>query len=92
MNYQAIIILHGFIIWIYNDDHNNIIFEVTPEYPRCIDQENEIEVKNYQNWMKSYQPLLISIISQETAQQWLKQAETILEEINKNMKKIVAAR
>ena len=83
---------YNYTAWIYNDDQNNIIFEVTPEYPRCIDQENEIEVEDYQNWMKSYKPLLITIISQETAEQWLKQAETILEKINKNMEKIIAAR
>jgi hypothetical protein len=76
---------YNYTAWIYNDDQNNIIFEVTPEYPRCIDQENEIEVEDYQNWMKSYKPLLITIIPHETAQKWLKQAETILEKISKNM-------
>lgn len=83
---------HEYISWIYNDEQGNIIFEITPAYPLgCIDQENELEVKNYQNWMKSYEPLVITIISEETALQWLKQAEAILEEISKNMAKRVVA-
>ena len=80
-----------YMSWIYNDEQGHIIFKITPTY-RYFDRDDDQEVKKFQNWMKSYQPLFTTIISQETAQQWLKQTEAILEEIDKNMAKRIAAR
>jgi len=74
--------------WLYNDKHGNIIFEVTPTYPDTfIDTQDPVDVKAYQEWMeKSYQPFYTHIISKEAAQQWLDQANLILETIKNNVK------
>jgi hypothetical protein len=72
--------------WMYNDDEGNIIFEVTPIYPYMYeDAEKEPSYVPYKEWIKDYKPLLIRKISKEVAQKWLKDANTIVEQINNNI-------
>lgn len=80
---------HEYVSWIYNDENQNIIFEITPAYPfGCIDQQNEEELKNYTNWMQSYKPIFKTIISKETALKWIEQATQILNIVDENSKKL----
>lgn len=73
--------------WIYNDVDGSIIFELTPAYP-----ENFYYTKSqtipYQEWIKSYKPYLIEKIPHDVAQQWLDQANALLKQIDKNIKKL----
>ncbi|MCX5923138.1 MAG: hypothetical protein NTU89_01080 [Candidatus Dependentiae bacterium] len=71
--------------WLYNDEHGNIILEITPVYPwfSSKPEAGETFVK-YSEWMKSYKPLLIRTISKETAQQWLKQIDELIEVVKAN--------
>ncbi|MGZ6254499.1 MAG: hypothetical protein ACXWL5_00735 [Candidatus Chromulinivorax sp.] len=76
-----------YVSWIYNDEQCNIIFETTPAYPLgCIDQDNEIEVKNYMSWIQSYKPISKIIIPVYVAQQSIEQAQEILNIIDENSK------
>ena len=78
-----------YLSWIYNDEKQNIIFELTPAYPLgCIDQENEQEIKNYRKWIQSYTPLFKDIIPYHIAQEWIIQTEQILDIIDKNSEKL----
>lgn len=73
--------------WIYNDKLGNIILEITPVYPKTFrDPEEDLDIQDYQNWMKSYAPILIRTIPKNIAKNWLKQTEDILEEIKTNIK------
>jgi chitinase len=71
--------------WIYNDIGGNIIFAITPFYPFLFcDPDEEPNYLPYEEWIKSYKPYLIAKLSRETAEQWLAQANSILEQIDKN--------
>ena len=73
--------------WMYNDEHGNIILEITPVYPKTFrDPEEDLDINDYENWMKSYAPILIRTIPRNIAENWLKQTEDILEEIKANIK------
>lgn len=73
--------------WIYNDEQGNIILEITPVYPKTFrDPEEDLDIDDYQNWMKTYAPILIRTIPRDVAGTWLKQTEEILEEIKNNIK------
>ncbi|AXK60436.1 hypothetical protein [Candidatus Chromulinivorax destructor] len=76
--------------WLYNDKFGNIIFEVTPIYPKTfINKEDPVEVKAYQEWMKkSYKPFYTRIIPKEVAEQWLKQCKLLLQTIHDNTKRL----
>ncbi|MBP6869778.1 hypothetical protein KBC04_02765 [Candidatus Babeliales bacterium] len=75
---------YDYVAWIYNDEQSHIIFEITPAYPRCINQENEQEIAHYQKWMQEYKPACKIIISQKAAQEWVEQCQQILDIIDKN--------
>lgn len=76
--------------WIYNDADGSIIFELTPMYP-----ENFFYTKKkpqkipYQEWIKDYRPYLITKIPHNIAQQWLAQANAILNQIDENVKRLI---
>lgn len=71
--------------WIYNDNNSNIIFEVTPFYPYMFcEPEEEPNYVSYEEWIKTYKPYLITILSREIAQKWLEQAEAIIKIIENN--------
>lgn len=75
--------------WLYNKD-GAIIFEVTPIYPGnfFVEPGKEHEIVPYDQWIKNYEPLLIRQISKHTAQVWLEQANSILQLIETNMKRM----
>jgi len=74
-----------YITWMYNDHNKNIIFEITPLYPymHCEPAEEPNYVP-YEIWIKSYKPYFKTILSQEIAETWLKQAEHIIKIIEDN--------
>jgi hypothetical protein len=72
--------------WIYNDKDGRIIIEFTPVYGGHFKDDYPI---NYDQWLKNYKPYLITKISKETAKEWLIQAETILDLIENNIKKLI---
>ena len=76
---------YGPTTWLYNDEQGNIVFELTPVYPWFYsDPEPKKTFIKYSEWMKTYKPLLIRTISKETAQQWLKQIDELVEVVKKN--------
>ncbi|MGZ6251357.1 MAG: hypothetical protein ACXWL2_04970 [Candidatus Chromulinivorax sp.] len=68
--------------WIYNDTNNNIIIEITPTYPNTYDESQSYQ--DFLQWMQNYKPLLKTIIPKNTAEQWLMQAQQILDTIDEN--------
>ncbi|HSC25176.1 MAG TPA: hypothetical protein VLB80_03115 [Candidatus Babeliales bacterium] len=73
---------HNYISWIYNKSDRSIIFEVTPFYPYMYcEPEEESNYIPYNEWIKTYKPYLIREIPRAIAQEWLKQAEYIIQTI-----------
>ena len=61
--------------WLYNDEHNNIILEITPYYKWSFfpsDPKNP-EFITYEEFMKNYKPLVTRTIPHEITQKWLEQ-------------------
>jgi len=74
--------------WLYNNDQGEIILEVTPSYKwHFLDPEPGDEFISYEDFMKSYQPILFRTISKEVAQEWLVQAQAILKQIENNIER-----
>lgn len=72
--------------WLYNDYDENIILEITPNYPWHFSEPKEGEdFIPYEEWIKSYKPVLIRAIPVEVARQWLEQANMILKKIEENV-------
>jgi len=63
--------------WLYNDDDENIIFEVTKNYKwhftilEGVSEDPEFET--YEEFMKKYKPLIHRVIPRDVAIEWLKQ-------------------
>jgi hypothetical protein len=73
--------------WLYNDQAGNIILEITPIYPKTFrDPAKDLDIDDYEAWMKTYEPMLIRTISVDTARTWLAQANDILKQIEENIK------
>ncbi len=76
-----------FNTWLYNQN-NKIFLEITPCYPWHFNEpkagDNYVP---YDEWIKSYKPLIIIEIDKVTAQQWYDQAGKIMQEIEKNDEK-----
>ncbi len=68
--------------WIYNNDKEAIILEITPVYPGYFDESYET---SYDEWIKFYKPYLIKEISVETAKDWLFKSRSLLNQIDKNI-------
>lgn len=82
-----------YVSWIYNDEQNNIIFQMTPTYPVvCFDQENQREVKKYQAWMKKYRSRFKTIIPIDIAILWIEETQQILDIIHVNSEKLYSQR
>ncbi|HSC25153.1 MAG TPA: hypothetical protein VLB80_02955 [Candidatus Babeliales bacterium] len=65
--------------WMYNDSDGAIIFSITPRYQGFFDSEEKlVTISSYEEWIKSYKPIIVCIISREIAYQWLEQAHKIL--------------
>lgn len=61
--------------WMYNDEEGNVIFEITPFYPWHNETKKTYPEKiSYKEWIKSYKPLVKTIIPKENLKQWIKQA------------------
>jgi hypothetical protein len=75
----------NFDSWIYNSPDGSIIFEITPFYPYmyCEPEEEENYIP-FEEWIKTYKPYFITTLSQETALQWLAQAERIIKIVEFN--------
>jgi hypothetical protein len=71
--------------WLYNAADGSIVFEVTPVYP--FDTEDDKNGISYEEWIKTYKPYLVRTIPRDVAEQWLMQANDILEQIKKIWKK-----
>ena len=77
-----------FASWIYNNIDGDIIFEITPVYPGVFIYENKPRYREYMKWRETYKPYFTGTISKEIAQQWIEQAQKILNEIECNMNKM----
>lgn len=64
--------------WIYNDKQGNIVFEITPRYPGLFAEDKSGINISFEDWMKTYKPFVVRIISPEVAQQWIEQANKII--------------
>lgn len=74
--------------WLYNNDKGEIILEITPVYKwHFLDPEPGDEFISYEDFMKSYQPILFRTIPKEAAQEWLVQAQAILKQIENNIER-----
>lgn len=74
--------------WIYNDKDGNIILEITPDYPwyDCTPEEYENYIP-YEEWIKTYKPLVIKKIPKDVAQKWVEQADFIAKKIGENIER-----
>ncbi|MGZ6251412.1 MAG: hypothetical protein ACXWL2_05250 [Candidatus Chromulinivorax sp.] len=68
--------------WIYNDEQGNIILEITPYYPHTFS--DKYSYQDFLTWIQNYKPLFKTIISRHVAQQWIEQAQQILDTIDEN--------
>ena len=59
--------------WLYNDNENNIIFEVTKNYKWSTqkDDRKDPEFMTYKKFMKNFKPLIHRVIPRDVAMQWL---------------------
>ena len=79
-------------VWVYNDVDGSIVLEFTPWYfgknYMYDDDDNGIDDEDYseyEQFLKDYKSLFTRKISHETAQLWLDQANSILQQIEKNI-------
>jgi hypothetical protein len=64
--------------WLYNDEEDNIILEITPFYSwHNVTKKTNPEKISYKEWIKHYKPILKIIISKENIKQWAKQSEEL---------------
>jgi hypothetical protein len=68
---------HNLATWIYNDKQGNIIFEITPRYPGLFAEDKSVIKISFEEWMKTYKPFIVRIISPEVAHQWIEQADKV---------------
>lgn len=62
--------------WFYNDEHGNIIFEITPFYPFHYEtKKSHPDFITYKQFMKDYKPTLKMIIPKERLIEWNEQAK-----------------
>lgn len=73
-------------LWMYNDKEGNIILEITPPFATLFFKKySEEEPISFDEWMKDYQPLLVTTISKETAQQWVDSINNLITNIEKKI-------
>ena len=76
--------------WLYNDDQCTIILEITPSYPwHFRDPKAGEKYITYEEYMKSYKPLLIRTIPRDKAQEWLTQTQQLSKIIEENEKNAI---
>jgi len=75
-----------FAAWIYNDEHNNIIFTITPVFKSWLPRRKQPKYNTFVAWMKkTYKPIFTRIISNEIADEWYHQATKINQVIKHNI-------
>ncbi len=63
--------------WFYNDEHGNVIFEITPFYPFHYEtKKTHPDFITYKQFMKNYKPTLKMIIPKERLIEWNEQAKS----------------
>ena len=72
--------------WLYNDVNDNIVLEVTPTYKWHFQdpEPGDALYTTYEEFMQKYKPILLRIIPEQIAVQWLKQAQDLLNKIEAN--------
>lgn len=85
------------VVLVYNNDDGEIILELAPCFPgeptyshepgEELDPEEVANLAWYEEWIKDYTPILIRKIPREVAQQWLEQADHILDVIEANVRR-----
>ena len=65
--------------------HQLVLLGCPPVYP--FDTEDDKNGISYEEWIKTYKPYLVRTIPRDVAEQWLMQANDILEQIKKIWKK-----
>jgi hypothetical protein len=69
--------------WLYNDKDGNILLEITPFYPwHNVNKRTQPERIPYKEWIKSYKPIVKTIIPKENFKQWIAQVEKMKQEYN----------
>jgi len=80
---------HDVAVWIYNDSKEDIVLEFTPWYTgNNFDEEGETDFTQYDAFLKEYKSLFTRIIPRDVAQQWLDQANQILQQIADNVERL----
>ena len=69
--------------WLYNDKKGDVEFEITPFYPWYnVNKRTQPDRIPYKEWIKSYKPVVKTIIPKENFKQWIAQAEKMKQEYN----------
>jgi hypothetical protein len=69
--------------WLYNAPDGSIIFEITLVYPGAFASKNtEATIMPYHKWIKTYTSYYVKKIPRDIAEQWLKQARSIVRRID----------
>ena len=74
--------------WIYNNNNGSIMFELSNIYPgffiECVPKQEQKNIVPFKQWIQDYKPYFIQEISQDVAQQWLRQVKSVLATIQAN--------
>lgn len=71
--------------FIYNDINGNIFITIIPLYPHIHSRKKRRPTDgHFLTWIKSYKPLYKTILPRNIAEQWLIQAQQILDTIDEN--------
>ena len=90
VGYQYRLWCYDFQSWIYNDSDGNIIFEMTPMYTTHYDDKEFEYSVLYEQWIKDYKPFLKRKIPRNVAQEWLLQANKILQQLEENVQRMLS--
>ena len=78
--------LKNCMTFLYNDNHGNIIFETSYSYPWFLEDAQSTEFKiSYDDWLPKYKVLYKTMITNEIAQQWIKQLNELYAKLDSNM-------
>lgn len=71
--------------WLYQNEQEELIFEVTPNYPWTYrDPDPDEHFIEYEEWMKNYKPLVKRVLSPEVVKQWTKQLDELYAKVKEN--------
>lgn len=73
--------------WIYNDNNEQVVFEVTPVYYGDFSSDDFNDQEFYE-WMSKYKPIFVQKISKKTLQKWIKIADQLLRDIDQISSKV----